>query len=500
MTVDTPALTSAGFVHDLLAHAAGAHPGRPSVRDREGAWSYAELEANARRAAQWLDALGVRRGARLLCVLSGGRDFAALLFGAISRGVIFVPVAEDASAYQLEHLLADANPAAVVATAGRVPEIAALTPVPVLAPAYAEVPAEATEAGPVGTPDDPALLIYTSGTTARPKGIVCPHRAVVWATRAIAERVEYQPSDVVYCRVPVSFDYGLYQLFLAVLAGAEVVYPRESASAHELVSIRAAGATVVPVVPTLALLLAQLGERDPRPTSVRLLTNTGAALVGRDADRVRAAFPGAALICMYGMSECKRISIAAPDEDLAYPGTVGRPLSGTRLFVLGRDGEPVARGGVGEIVVAGPHVMDGYWGSAAAEQQRERFVTAPEGAGPALRTGDFGSVDEDGRLYFHGRRDDLFKRRGWRVSCQEVESAALDVAGVEQAACLPPDADGTFTVWTTGPAAPAEVLRGIDARLGPAKTPDRCVPVPRMPLTPNGKLDKAALRAGAHGD
>ncbi|MFI2619154.1 class I adenylate-forming enzyme family protein [Streptomyces sp. NPDC018584] len=498
MTVDVPALASAELVHDLLLRAADVHRDRPSVRDRDGAWSYAELHENAHRAAGWLDGLGLRRGMRLLCLLPGSRDFAALLFGAMSRGVILVPVAEHASAYQLRHLLADAAPAAVVTTADRVAELTDVTSVPVLAPAYADVP-PAAATGPAATPDDPALLVYTSGTTARPKGIVCPHGAVVWAARAVAERVGYLPTDVVYCRVPVSFDYGLYQLFLAVLAGAEVVYPHGAASARELVAIRGAGATVVPVVPTLALLLARLGERDPRPTAVRLLTNTGAALTGRDAERVRAAFPDAALICMYGMSECKRISIAAPDEDLAFPGTVGRPLRGTRLFVVGRDGEPVACGGVGEIVVAGPHVMAGYWGPAAAAEQRERFVAAPDGAGRALRTGDFGWVDEGGRLYFHGRRDDLFKRRGWRVSCQEVESAAQDVEGVEHAACVPPGPDGTFTVWTTGAAAPDEVLLGIGARLGAAKTPDRCVPVERMPLTANGKIDKAALEAGSFG-
>ncbi|MGW7466958.1 class I adenylate-forming enzyme family protein [Streptomyces xantholiticus] len=500
MTVDAPATTSNEFVQDLLLHAAQVHPDHKAVRDPDGVWSYAELDENARRAARWLDDLGIKRGMRLLSVLPGSRDFAALLFAAMSQGVIFVPVAEDASAYRLRHLLADATPVAVVTTANRAPAIAELTSVPVVVPAWADGPTAAVATEPAGSPDDPALLIYTSGTTARPKGIVCPHRAVVWAARAIAELVGYRPTDVVYCRVPVSFDYGLYQLFLTVLVGAEVVYPPGSASARELIAIRNSGATVVPVVPTLALRLAQLGERDRRPTSVRLLTNTGAALVGRDATRVRAAFPGAALICMYGMSECKRISIAAPDDDLAHPETVGRPLGGTRLFILGQDGEPVPRGTIGEIVVAGPHVMDGYWGDAASEQQRERFVAAPDGDGRALRTGDFGYIDEDGRLYFHGRRDDLFKRRGWRVSCQEVESAALDVAGVEQAACLPPGPDGKLTLWTTGTASPAEVLNGIGARLGPASRPDDCVPIRRMPLTPNGKIDKAALQAGVDGE
>ncbi|MEU2954021.1 class I adenylate-forming enzyme family protein [Streptomyces xanthochromogenes] len=498
MSGETSTATSTEYVHELLARTARIRPGQPAVRDRGGAWSYAELAEQAGRVAGWLDGLGVGHGTRLLCALPGGRDFAALLFGAVSRGVIVVPVAEEASTYQLRHLLDDARPAVVVTTARRVSDLAALTTVPVVEPAWAGTPPAA--AAPAAHPDDPALLLYTSGTTARPKGIVCPHRAIVWVVRAIAERVGYEPADIVYCRVPVSFDYGLYQLFLSVLAGAEVVYPSGTASARELIEIRESNATVVPVVPTLALLLARLARRDRRPTSVRLLTNTGAALVGPDAARVRDAFPGAALICMYGMSECKRITVAAPDEDLSHPGTVGRPLRGTRLFLLGPDGASVSPGATGEIVVSGPHVMDGYWGDAFAAQQDERFVTVPQGAERALRTGDFGHLDAEGRLYFHGRRDDLFKRRGRRMSCQEVESAALDIAGVEQAVCRPPDPDGRLTLWITGTALPDAVLHGITARLGPAGCPDTCVPIGRMPLTPNGKIDRAALEGGAEGD
>jgi acyl-CoA synthetase (AMP-forming)/AMP-acid ligase II len=150
----------------------------------------------------------------------------------------------------------------VVTTERRVPALAALTSVPVASGEWAGAPPAA--ATPAAHPDDPAMLLYTSGTTSRPKGIVCPHRAIVWAARAIAERVGYGPADIVYCRVPVSFDYGLYQLFLSVLAGAEVVYPPGRASARELVEIRESNATVVPVVPTLALLLGS-----PRATAAR---------------------------------------------------------------------------------------------------------------------------------------------------------------------------------------------------------------------------------------
>lgn len=493
------------MIPSLLDEAEVRHGDRPAVRDGTGRWTYRDLALASRVVAHRLAERGIGPGQRVLTLLPGGRAFAALLFGALSRGAVVVPAAEDSSDYQLRTLIKDAEPDAVITGAGAGANGADAGPaagsgVPVLSawslldrpPAREVTPLPPAGSRPPVPPDSPALMIYTSGSTGSPKGIVCPHDAVVWAARAIAGALGYRDTDVVHVRLPVTFDYGLYQLLLAALAGAEVVFPDRPLSAGELNLIRDHGATVVPVVPTLATVLSRLAARDRRPTSVRLLTNTGAALVGRDAERLRHAFPGAALICMYGMSECKRITIAAPDEDLGHPGTAGRALPGTRLFVVDADGRPLPAGALGEIVSAGPHVMAGYWRSPAA--QAERFVAAPDGRGTAVRTGDYGHLDDAGRLYFVGRRDDIFKRRGWRTSCAEIEQAMLDVPGTRQAACVPPGPDGVLTVWAVTDRQPTEMLREIGARLGAARVPDRCVVVDQLPQTPNGKVDRAALR------
>ncbi|MGW4795375.1 class I adenylate-forming enzyme family protein [Nonomuraea sp. NPDC004297] len=475
------------MISSLLDEAEAQYGDRNAVRDGTGGWTYRELARAARTIAQSLADHGVLPGDRVLCLLPGGRLFTGVLFGALLRGAVVVPLTEDISDYQLRTLTEDAEPVVLVTDGGRrgfgipVIEARSLLSGP---ESWAEPPV---------SPHSPALIIYTSGSTGTSKGIVCPHAAVVWVARAISSAVGYRDTDVIYVRIPVSFDYGLYQILLAALVGAEVAFPVGPLSAAELSAIRTCRATVVPVVPTLAAVLSKLAERDRRPTSVRLLTNTGAALIDTNAEQLRKAFPGAELICMYGMSECKRITIARPDEDLEFPATVGRELPGTRLYVVDGSRREVPTGELGEIISAGPHVMAGYW--RAPDAQADVFVTAPDGARMAVRTGDYGYLDDDGRLFFVGRRDDIFKRRGWRTSCAEIEQAILDVPGTQQAACIPPGPDGTLVVWVVTDHQPVHLLREIKARLGAAKVPDRCVVVERLPLTTHGKIDKSALRA-----
>jgi acyl-CoA synthetase (AMP-forming)/AMP-acid ligase II len=340
---------------------------------------------------------------------------------------------------------------------------------------------------------DPALLLYTSGTTATPKAVVCPHAAVRFVTGAIAAVLGYRDDDVVFCRLPLSFDYGLYQVFLGAHAGAEVVLAANTSNAGLLAAVRGSGATVVPVVPSLATMLVTLAARDRRPASVRLFTNTGAALAPAATARLRAAFPGAAVALMYGITECKRVTVQPPDEDLVRPGTVGPALPGTEVLVLDEAGEPVPALAVGEIVVRGGHVMAGYW--RAPELTARTYRRCPRTGEVRLHTGDYGFLDADGYLTFVGRRDEIFKRNGVRASTVEIEAAAADIPGVDSAALLPPDDRRDMVLFVAGDRPPAAVLRELSARLEAAKVPSDCRPVAAIPLTANGKPDRAALRA-----
>jgi len=424
-----------------------------------------------------------------------GRAFCAVFLGALTAGLVVVPAAVDTTDYQLRWLISDADPDLVVTTEDRVSELSTstsrkvVTPAEILDRASIVAPDEIDDGG--LTPDDVAVVLYTSGSSGRPKGIICPHRTVVWAARAISSVLRYRADDIVYLRLPVSFDYGLYQILLCALAGASITFPAGRLAAGELRDIRSCGATVLPLVPSLAAALTRLARRDPGSTSLRLFTNTGEALVGATVAELRAAFPGVSLACMYGMSECKRITIAEPDDDIAHPGTVGRALPGTDLFILDDRRQPLPAGVVGQIMSVGPHVMAGYLN--AQESTAERFVRSLDGRAPALLTGDYGWLDAEGRLYFAGRRDALFKRRGVRMSTLEIESALADIPSVEAVACRPPAADGVLSVWVVTALDELSLREAVVTRLGVSRTPDRFVFVDALPFNSNGKVERSAL-------
>jgi acyl-CoA synthetase (AMP-forming)/AMP-acid ligase II len=303
---------------------------------------------------------------------------------------------------------------------------------------------------------------------------------------------------VVFTRSPLSFDYGLYQIFLSALGQAELVLAGDEPDTLLLSQIRDCGATIVPVVPSLGAMLATLGRRNPGSTpAVRMFTNTGAALPAATIEGLRESFPGARVVRMYGITECKRVTIMPPDQDRERPDAVGLPLPGTEVLILDADGRPVPTGEVGEIVVAGPNVMAGYW--RAPELTARTYRPAPETGEIRLHTGDYGLLDDDGYLYFEGRRDDMFKRRGARMSTVEIEAAAMDVPGVRAAAVLPPTDSHDLTLFVESDLTPQAVLRELATRLEPAKVPAACHVLERFPLTLNGKNERKQLAALLNG-
>ncbi|MDT0266096.1 AMP-binding protein [Streptomyces sp. DSM 44915] len=486
-------------VHDLLDYAALRWPSARALRDTGGAWTYTDLARSSRGAARALSARGVRHGDRVAVPALPLRQTVALLYGCSRVGAVFLPVAPDASGHQRAAILQDAEPTVVVADAEELSALCAATPDAPDAPDTEEPTDPAGgEDGPAAADgdrpaagDDPALFIYTSGSTARPKAVICPHRQIVFAVRAIAERLDQRPGDVVYCRLPLSFDYGLYQVFLSALTGSELVLADPTLRVTLLADLHASGATVMPLVPSLATMLVQLAARTDRPPAVRTFTNTGEHLPASLAARLRAAFPGSGVHLMFGITECKRVSVLERDGDLVRPGSVGRPLTGTTVWIAGPDGRPEPPGETGEIVVVGPHVMAGYWRS--PEQQAQRFRTDPRTGERQLWTGDFGSLDADGYLYFHGRRDQIFKLRDTRTSAQEIEAAALLVEGVTAAAVLPPAQGRGAVLCLVTSRRPEEVTGELVALIGPTKVPAVSRVLPELPLTGNGKTDRARL-------
>ncbi|MER6528166.1 AMP-binding protein [Streptomyces sp. NPDC001508] len=233
-------------------------------------------------------------------------------------------------------------------------------------------PAPPAAEGPPRLSVDPVCLIYASGTTALPKAVVSTHAQVLFAARAIQQVLRYRAEDVVYSPLPLSFDYGLYQLFLGGLSEALVRLGRPAETGPGLLTrLRDSQATVLPAVPSVAGALARLLQRSnaglPR---LRLLTNTGAAMPKETLDALRGACPRLQVQLMYGLTECKRATVMPVDGDQVRPGSSGLPLPGTDVFVVDDAGRRLPHGAVGEITVRGPHVMAGYWRRPALTAER----------------------------------------------------------------------------------------------------------------------------------
>ncbi|MET9685732.1 class I adenylate-forming enzyme family protein [Streptomyces coeruleorubidus] len=496
-------------LHGILDTAAGRFPELPAVRDADGGWTYRELSWATRAVADWLKQRSVRAGDRVVTRLPASRAFTALVYGVSQVGATLVPLAPTTTAHQLTPILQETEACLLIASGdlGELPGFCRTADAAELAAAVESVRTYGSRAAVRDrspnpeAPRAPALIIYTSGTTSHPKGIVCPHDRVLFAARAIAQCLEYRRHDIVFCRLPLSFDYGLYQLFLSAFAGAELVLADEGSDVTVLRQLRRCGATVVPLVPSLASMLITLAARERTQSgadgavrnTVRLFTNTGATLPPHLAHTLRETFPGAEVCPMYGISECKRVSILLPDQACLHPESVGRPLPGTTVTILDPDGMAVPPRVVGEIVVDGPHVMDGYWRSPGPTARM--FRTTPGDSRLRLHTGDYGYLDEEGYLYFSGRRDEIFKRRGVRMSTLEIEAAAQLVPGVRDAVVLVPHDENELPLFVTGTARPAIVLAELMARLGLPRTPTRCIVLDTVPVTANGKADRQALRA-----
>ncbi|WNV85129.1 class I adenylate-forming enzyme family protein [Umezawaea sp. Da 62-37] len=468
-----------GLLHDLLDQRASLTPHAPAVRRGDRIWTYHDLLRKSLACAEWLRAKGVRRGDRVLVLAPHAPETAALVYACSRLGALHVVLSDRVRPYHLDHILADSEPA-VVLTGDDLGELP-------------DEPAGAPPSGAPCLPVDPVALIYTSGSTAMPKAVVSTHAQVRFAVAAIQERLRYRADDVVFCCLPLSFDYGQYQMYLSCQAGSCLVIADDADAGPALLTrLIEHRVSVFPLVPSLAATLGRLVHRAGHsPGRLRLVTNTGAALPATASARLRDAIPGLDVVAMFGLTECKRVSIAEPNSDLTRPGSAGTPLPGTEAYAVDGDGNRLPAGEIGELVVRGQHVMAGYW--RAPELTAKRFRRDEFGQ-PVLFTGDRCRFDADGHLHFIGRTDDIYKQRGFRVSSLEVEAAALDVPGVELAAVLPPGEQCPVArLAVTGDIPERDLVDELGARLEEHKLPGQYHVLADLPLSVNGKIDKKAL-------
>lgn len=502
-----------GALDDALSRSAATTPERTAVRCGDRELSYRRLEVAAATGASGLAALAVQRGDRVAIALPNGVDAVVAIYATLRAGAVIVPLNPSIKPTKLARILSNCSAAMLICEAslaqmgrdvlGTLPHlrvvIAGRETIENL-PALHELTTCGSRDTSSAIESDLAAVIYTSGSSGAQKGVMLTHRNMTFATASITQYLEMTGSDRVLSVLPLSFDYGLYQLFLAVEVGATLLLEPGVGYPGRLVGLMIEQeVTGLPGVPTLFNLLLTLpGFADRDWSHMRFLTNTGAALGRKTIQRLRDCFPGARLYSMYGLTECKRVSYLPPEELDRRPDSVGIPIPGTEAWIENAAGERIGPGQVGELMVHGPHVMQGYWNEPIRTRERLRAGRWPWAR--TLATGDLFSCDEDGFLYFAGRSDDLIKSRGEKVYPREVEDVLRSAPGVLEAVVFGLDDErlGQAVCASVAPE-PGHVLDAHELRrLCHANLEDHLVPLridvyPELPRTPNGKVDRDTL-------
>ncbi|MBL9078626.1 MAG: AMP-binding protein [Planctomycetes bacterium] len=477
------------------------------------------LQHRVEAAAAGLLAAGFQPGDRLAVLLHRCTDEAIAILAAAAAGGLAVPIHGKLKDDQVAHVLGDAEPFAVVASAVRL--IALREPDRVLAGrrcwhvgteplpgGSAPFAALAGSAAALVPPAErqPAALLYTSGSTGKQKGIVQDHHNLALGAALVAGYLGLRPDDHLLALLPLSFDYGLNQLLSALHCGCRVTAADHLGTGELAQLLRRHRPTGLAGVPSLwhevasGLAAGTLTAADGR--SLRYVTNSGGALRTADAAVLRREWPHVQVFAMYGLTEAFRSAYLDPAEFDRCPESFGRPLPGVELLLVDPASGAVLHGpGTGELVHAGALVAHGYW--RRPEDTARRFRPDPRGGGgTVVYSGDIVRRDADGRHWFVGRTDRLLKVQGHRVSPDEVAAAVAGMPGVGEVHVYGVDggADGHRIVLVcTGDAGDAgladRVRRQCRARLPSYMQPAVVRVLPALPHNQNGKVDEAALRA-----
>ena len=512
------------LIHELIQHRAGATPQHTALQDGEREITYAVLAKEITCAANLFLNLGLDHRERVAIYMDKRIDTVVALFGTAAAGGVFVPVNPLLRPDQVKHILNDCNVRILVTSAERLellqPVLRAChdlhavvvvsdQPSPqsdgMLVVNWAER-LGVTQAAPHRVIDsDMAAILYTSGSTGKPKGVVLSHRNLVAGAESVSQYLENRPEDRILSVLPLSFDYGLSQLTTAFRVGARAVLMNYLFPHDVMRAVVREKITGLAAVPPLWVQLAQLDWPAGTDEHLRYITSSGSAMPTTTLAALRAKLPKTLPYLMYGLTEAFRSTYLPPDEVDQRPDSIGKAIPNAEIMVVREDGTPCAPGEPGELVHRGVHVALGYWND--PEMTAERYKPAPwQPAGlpipeMAVWSGDTVKMDDEGFLYFIGRRDEMIKTSGYRVSPTEVEEvvyatglvtevAAVGVAHpvLGQAVALVvymPDKDKSVSEKLM-----TECKRQLPAFMVPAQIITRDEALPR---DPNGKIDRKKL-------
>ena len=490
-------------VESFLLDSARRFPGKTALVAGQTRLTYAELAARAGGFAAELKRRGVARGDRVVVFLQNSPEAVIAVFGTLIAGGVFSVVNPGTKADKLAYILNNCAAKALVteprlaATANAAQQFAPSVATTITVPFEFE---NASAPRSAGIDLDLAMIVYTSGSTGFPKGVTMTHANIVAAATSITTYLESRTEDIVLSVLPLAFDYGLYQALMCAKVGATLILEKSFTFPQAILDkVKAEQVTGFPLVPTMAALLLQMKSLRPGMfPSLRYLTNTAAALPAAHIQRLRELFPTAKLFSMYGLTECKRCTYLPPAELERRPTSVGIAIPGTEAYVVDESGERVPPGVTGELVIRGAHVMKGYWGDEAATNRC--LKPGPYPWEKVLHTGDLFRTDEEGFLYFVGRKDDIIKTRGEKVSPKEVENVLYEMPGIREACVVgvPDPILGSAIkaiVAADDGLTERDVIQHCAARLEDFMVPSQVEFRAALPKSENGKIARKELVA-----
>jgi acyl-CoA ligase (AMP-forming) (exosortase A-associated) len=519
------------LLHELIRRTAAARPSAPALTLGADTWSYEQLDRDVSAFASGLRALGAGRAARVGVYLEKRIETVVASFGAAAAGCVFVPANPLLKPAQVAFILRDCDVSVLVTSRDRLATLAQelhacshLAHVVIVDGAGSDVgPAVRAEvhewsqllqAAPrVGhrvIDTDLVSILYTSGSTGRPKGVVLSHRNMVVGAKSVASYLENRSDDTLLAALPLSFDAGFSQLTTAFHTGARVVLlnylmPRDVLKAMERERV-----TGLTAVPPLYIQLTSLEWPSVIADNLRYFANTGGRMPRETLTLLRQRVPRARPYLMYGLTEAFRSTYLPPDEVDRRPDSIGKAIPNAEILVLRDDGTECAADEPGELVHRGALVGQGYWND--ADKTAERYRLLPPGIGGrepglmlpeyAVFSGDTVRRDAEGFLYFVGRRDEMMKTSGYRVSPTEVEEIVYATRMVGECVAFGADHPALGQVIQVIATAPdgschvdvaallAQCRLMMPAYMVPAAVHPMAGPLPR---NPNGKIDRKLL-------
>ena len=435
------------FFDQLVSMTAQRTPEKCALIHKQTELSFQELDEKIQQLAKGFQGLGINREDRVAVFLPKLPETIISLFATSLANGAFVPVNSVLKAPQVQHILNDCDVKILVTSSDRLKglnEVLAQCPAlehvvlidklpdnlqcSVNVSLMSELP-EQEVAQYHRVDNDVAAILYTSGSTGKPKGVVLSHRNIVCGAQSVAEYLENTADDVILALLPLSFDYGLSQVTTAMLKGATCVLLDYFLAGDVVKHIEKHQVTGLAAVPPLWQQLMKAKWPEGATKQLRYFTNSGGAMPQVTLTQLRETFSNAAPYLMYGLTEAFRSTYLHPSKVDERMGSMGKAIPNAEIMVVREDGTECDPGEPGELVHRGPHVSLGYWNDEV--KTAERFKPVPVKKNGLMLTemavfsGDTVKKDEDGFLYFVGRKDEMIKTSGYRVSPMEVEEGLL---------------------------------------------------------------------------